>query len=144
MSGQTAGKQVIEVSIGFAADSSGHGVAFAAEGAEAAERVQRVRFRVRGGTAGDPRAAGYAAVTAVARAFRAHYDGGVRFLTADATLVADLEDRRPVPGALTIPYVSLRCALNRFSEAEVSASHAAEVADLTARAVAEVSLRVAA
>ena len=49
-----------------------------------------------------------------------------------------------VPPALAMPYVKARCALNGFLAAHVERADAREVADLEARARAELQLRTAA
>ena len=136
--------QGLEVAVGFAADRSGAGVAYAAVRTAENERSLRVPFRVRRTDMVEEREVPYGALRAVAGAVRRDWHGPVRFLVGDAALVADLSERRPLPGALTMPYVALRCCLNRFTAADVAHSTGPLIDDLTARAKAEVSLRVAA
>jgi hypothetical protein len=62
----------------------------------------------------------------------------------DEHLLADLAERRSVPSALIVPYVRLRCKLNRFAAAAVVRASGAVVRDLSVRARAEASLDFAA
>jgi hypothetical protein len=100
----------------------------------------RVPFRA-GRTALPDRAAGYAALTAVTRALRAKGRGRIRFALDDSALVEDLAGRRPVPDALVLPYVHLRCSLNQLEDFSVEFI---APGDLAQRARAEVALNVAA
>jgi hypothetical protein len=133
-----------EASVGFAADAAGAGLAYAVLKADAESAVLRVPFKARRSAALQGREIGYAALRAVADAVRRRHDGEVRFLVNDESLIADLGERRALPGALTMPYVALRCSLNRFAKAELILARTPEIGDLTARATAEVSLHVAA
>ena len=65
----------------------------------------------------------------------------VSFGLADDQLVADCNERRNVPPPLVLPYVRLRCALNRYSAFELCAGGDR---DLEARARAELVLHSAA
>ena len=62
----------------------------------------------------------------------------------DEHLLADLTERRAVPNPLIVPYVRLRCKLNRFAAATVVRASGAVVRDLETRARAEASLDIAA
>ena len=87
---------------------------------------------------------GYAALAAVAGAVR---DRGVRratFHIDDQALADDLREHRTVPSALGVPYVKLRCLLNRFDHVEIVASATHALHDLSARARADAALDVAA
>jgi hypothetical protein len=86
----------------------------------------------------------YAALNAVAKYVRECGVERVVFAISDAQLALDLEEHLSVPPALSIPYVTLRCTLNRFAEAAVVATADGIARDLTARARAEASLHVAA
>jgi energy-converting hydrogenase Eha subunit G len=86
----------------------------------------------------------YAALIAVAKDALRRDLRCVELRTADREIALDLEQHRAVPQALMLPYVVLRCALNRFREARVIAVEDEAVRDLTARARAEVFLGVAA
>lgn len=131
---------MVEAAIGCAADARGHGVAYARVCGPDERHLLRVPFRVEA-RAERERAAGYAALTAVARALRARGMTRVRFLIDDEALLADLGGRSAIPDALVMPYVKVRCALNLFDDAGFEA---APSGDLSQRARAEVALRVAA
>ncbi len=133
-------RAVVEAAIGSAADDRGSGVAYARVAGATEPHLLRVPFRVEGREP-HQRAAGYAALTAVARTLRGRGVARVRFLIDDETLLADLSGRNSVPDALVMPYVRLRCALNQFDDAGFAA---ATSGDLAQRARAEVALRVAA
>jgi len=143
MSKQPVGGKV-EVSVGFAADAGGSGLAYAAMHAGERKALLRVPFQVRRSASGQGREVGYGALRAVAAAVRERHAEAVTFVVADESLTVDLDERRVLPTSLTIPYVALRCALNRFVSAAVRCERSAEVGDLAARALAEVSLNVAA
>jgi len=64
------------------------------------------------------------------------------FAVADTDLVDDLRRHRDVPAPLVLPYVRLRCTLNRFHQSAVV--QLLDDADLTQRARAEVALHTAA
>jgi hypothetical protein len=136
--------EVVQVSVGYGADEAGSGVAYAAIHGRSAAPPLRVSFSVRRFRSLGGREVAYAALLAVAAPVRERVAGPVRFLIDDAELVTDLNERRPVPLALTMPYVALRCRLNRFRAAEVAQAATSEIGDLSARALAEVSLHVAA
>jgi hypothetical protein len=87
---------------------------------------------------------GYAALRAVVAELIHRRIRPVEIRVADATLAEDLACRRDLPAALVVPYVTLRCALNRLPGAAVVPAVERTVHDLTARARAEVSLNVAA
>ncbi len=130
----------IDAEVGYAADRRGGGVAYARVGTADAQHLLRVPFRA-GSTSLHERAAGYAALTAVARALHARGRGRIRFALDDTALIEDLADRRTVPEALVLPYVRLRCALNQLEDFSVEPL---ADGDLAQRARAEVALNVAA
>jgi len=137
--------EAIRAAIGFAASEAGDGVAYASLGrSERGGRIVRVAFRCRPLAALRGRDVSYAAVEAVAAELRRQGLRGVEIAVDDERLVADLAERLPLPAALSIPYVTLRCELNRFREATVVASDEPAVRDLTARARAEAFLQAAA
>ena len=140
---QRAADKAIETSVGFAVNEGGAGVAYAAVHVGATTTLERVAFELKSRTNGR-RAAGYAALAALAQRLLAGGYMSVRFAIEDDSLAADLSERRSVPQALALPYVALRCGLNRFDSAEVVYAPWAETSDLSARALAEASLRVAA
>jgi len=131
-------------SVGYAADDRGVGIAYVSLAGLVNAKPLRVPFTVRRHRALRGREVGYAALAAVAERLLQSHDGPVRLVVDDEALVADLNERRPLPGALTIPYVALRCRLNRFAAAAIVRASSRAIADLRARALAEVSLHVAA
>lgn len=133
-------RAVVEATIGCAADSRGSGVAYARVEGTTEQHLLRVPFRVEA-RGPHERAAGYAALTAVARVLRARGVARVRFLIDDDALLADLRGHSSVPDSLVMPYVRLRCALNQFDDARFARG---TFGDLAQRARAEVALRVAA
>ncbi|HEY1655602.1 MAG TPA: hypothetical protein VGF86_10835 [Candidatus Tumulicola sp.] len=131
----------VDTSLGYAADERGVGVAYARIRSETGEHLLRVPFRVGRISGLQQREAGYAALTAVARALRRRGIGSAAFRLGDASLLADLAAHREVPPPIVLPYVRLRCALNQLDEfrLELAADD-----DLMQRARAEVVLNVAA
>jgi hypothetical protein len=139
------GRAVVRATIGFAADEGGDGIAYVLLGAAGSGgAVVRVPFRCRPVGPLRGRDVSYAALLAVAEETRGRGVRRVVFAIEDERLVRELDERLPVPGPLAMPYVSLRCALNRFSEATVVVAGEAAARDLAGRARAEVSLHVAA
>jgi hypothetical protein len=133
------------VAVGFAATATGEGVAYAALGRAGHDvAFVRVGFRCRSLPALLGRDVGYAALRAVVAELIRRRVRPVEIRVSDATLADDLACRRDLPAALVVPYVTLRCALNRLPGAAVVPSVERTVDDLTARARAEVSLNVAA
>jgi hypothetical protein len=131
--------------VGFAAGPAGSGVAYAAlVGADGRESLVRVGFASPSRPALRGRDVAYAALEAVARALLARGVRRVEVRIDDLHLPVDLAERRALPPALEIPYVALRCALNRFACAEVVVATEPAARDLTARARAEASLGIAA
>jgi hypothetical protein len=136
-------KTTLFAQVGFAADEQGNGVAYVRAAGASAHKVLRVPFAVKRYTGLRGREVGYSALTAVAAALHRRGVETVSFSTDDAALIGDLHEHRDVPGALTLSYVRLRCALNQFRRYEVVAAADGE-SDLTARARSEVTLHVAA
>ncbi len=139
-------RQPITVSLGFAARAEGAGVAYAwgRGNADGTESPVRVRFRCSPLPALRGRDVAYAALEAVASALLERGVSAACFRLADGSLPIDLAERRTLPAALILPYVRLRCVLNRFGFAAVTRWDDATIRDLTARASAEVFLNVAA
>jgi hypothetical protein len=133
-----------EVRLGYAADERGTGVAYALLDQAGREALVRVAFTVRRLSGLDGREITYGALAAVAGALRARGFGAVTIALADELAVAELEGHRPIPPALGMPYVTVRCALNGLSSSRVRAVERGRVIDLESRARAEVSLHVAA
>lgn len=132
---------MVQAQLGYAADRLGDGVAYARLTTRAGERLVRVAFRVQRFEGLGGREVGYAALTAVATMLRERGVERASFGLADDELVADCNEHRDVPPPLVLPYVRLRCALNRFAE---YALRAGGDDDLEARARAELVLHSAA
>ena len=132
---------MVQVQLGFAADRLGEGVAYARLTTRAGERLVRVAFRVARFDGLGGREIGYAALTAVAAMLRERGLERASFGLADGELVADCNEHRNVPPPLVLPYVRLRCALNRFAAYAVCTGGDD---DLEARARAELVLHSAA
>lgn len=135
-------KPTFEAHVGFAADALGEGIVYARVRSATGARLLRLPFRVARYPSLTEREVGYAALTAVASTLHERGITRVGFLVGDEALVRDLAEHREVPAPLVLPYVRLRCALNRFDEFGVAA--AGESAELQARARAEVALHLAA
>ena len=139
-------EQGVVVTIGFAVAAGGAGVAYATlvRGDRGSRDVLRVPFAFpkRPGLA--DRDASYAAVSAVVAQLIARGEIVSSIVIADERLARDLDERRTLPHALTMPYVGLRCRLNRLRGAVVLAGAAGACRDLAARARADVFLDTAA
>lgn len=116
--------------IGYAADSGGRGIVYARIGRRK-PRVVRTRFHGNG----------LGAVAAIAPLIRKQVDA-IELQLDDEVLVETLTQRRDVPGGMLMAYVRARCALNAFRGCRLTTGKGPN--DLTARARAEVSLRLAA
>lgn len=138
-------RDMVEVALGFACRASGAGVAFVSLHGGGADDVVRLSFAYRPLPALRERGAGYAALEAAVALTLRRGIRQARFLVAEPELVADLAARRNVPQPLAMPYVALRCRLNRLAWAEVAPADPDRCCrDLAARARAEVSLDIAA
>lgn len=138
------GSNSVVVTLGFAADAQGNGVAFGRVRRGARESSIRVAFVAPQRPVLEGRDTSYAALRATAEFLR---ERGVReaiFRIADGRVVEEVRDRTALPTALLLPYIALRCSLNRFADFSIASATDDEVADLLARARAEVSLHVAA
>lgn len=133
-----------DVIVGYAGEPAGRGIAYAAIAAGSGRSVARVTFTTTPLALYHGREFGYAAVAAVAAELRRRGFARVRVRLAEEDVVRDLAAPRIVPPALAMPYVRARCALNGFLGARVERADAREVADLEARARAELQLRTAA
>lgn len=133
-----------DVIVGYATDHTGRGIAYAAIATGSGRGVARVPFATVPLAIHDGRELGYAAVAAVGAELRRRGFARVRVRLGDELVVRDLAAPTIVPPALAIPYVKARCALNGFTTARVERADPREVADLEARARAELSLRTAA
>ncbi len=132
---------MVQTQLGYAADRLGAGVAYARLTTRTGERLVRVAFRVQRFEGLSGREIGYAALTAVATMLRERGIERASFGLADPDLVADCNAHRDVPPPLVLPYVRLRCALNRFAAYILNAGGDP---DLEARARAELVLHTAA
>ena len=132
---------MLQAQLGYAADRSGYGVAYARLTTLAGERLVRAAFHVTRFSGLDGREVAYGALTAVATMLAERGVDRVNFLLPDAQLVADRGEHRPVPPPIELPYVRLGCALNRLKSCTVALG---EDRDLTQRALAEVELHTAA
>jgi hypothetical protein len=146
------GQQAAMATVGYAADADGHGIAYAklwstrrvVPAANQSESFVRVGFRSKVRPALRGREIAYAALEAVARELLAAKIDVVELRLLDASLATDLAERRNVPADLQMPYIALRCTLNRFASYSVVACDDGTARDLTARARAELSLEHAA
>jgi hypothetical protein len=132
----------IEVIVGYAADRKGNGISYARLRSSSGDRLLRVRFRVQRFAGVDEREIGYAAMTALASYLRDRGIARVMFSLNDSRLIEDVQLRRDVPPPITLPYIRLGCALNRFESYDLRLSQDGE--DLTQRAAAELTLHHAA
>ena len=132
---------MVQVQLGYAADRLGEGIAYARLTTRAGERLVRVAFRVQRYDGLGGREVSYGALTAVATMLRERGLERAAFALSDADLVADCREHRDVPPPLVLPYVRLRCALNRFVDFHLRVS---DDPDLEARARAELVLHTAA
>ncbi len=139
---RTTKRETIGVQLGYAAAPSGDGIVYARLRSSAGERLVRAAFRVQRFAGLDDREIGYAALTAIATLLCERGIDRINVGLADGTLFDDLRSHRDLPPPLVLPYVRLRCTLNRF--ANVSVGAAEEDLDLAQRARAEVALHPAA
>lgn len=133
-------KGLHDVTIAYAANFRGEGVAYAEVSGEA--NPKRVAFHVDRLPALLDREVAYAAVLAVADALWHEGYRKLRFGISDERVAADLAERRSLPMALSLLYVRLKCRLNTFAHGEVVVRTASD--DLAGRARAEVELSAAA
>ncbi len=133
-----------DVIVGYAADPTGRGIAFAAIANGSGQGVVRVPFVTSPLALYDGREIGYAAVTAIGVELRRRGYARIRVRLGDDALVRDLAAPNVVAPALAMSYVKTRCTLNGFVSARVERADAREIADLEGRARAELSLRTAA
>jgi len=132
---------MVQAQLGYAADRLGKGVAYARLTTRTGERLVRVAFRVQRFEGLGGREIAYAAVTALATMLCERGVDRVAFRLSDTDLVTDCNERRDVPPPLVLPYVRLRCALNRLADFTLGTGGDP---DLEARARAELVLHTAA
>lgn len=133
----------VRVTAGFAAGER-CGIVYAMVESSGSQSLVRVGFPCRPQPALQGRDVAYHALDALVADLLERGVLRLELSIDDAHLPLDLAARRSVPSSLIVPYVSLRCKLNRFDAATVSQAGAALARDLTARAQAEISLDVAA
>lgn len=133
-----------DVIVGYAADPTGAGIAYATVGTGTGSGLVRSAFSTKPLALYGGREFGYAAVLAVAIELHRRGVGRVRLRVADAELARDLATPRLAPPALGMLYVRVRCALNGFAGVRVERADPRETADLEGRARAELLLRSAA
>ena len=138
---QKSEQRASEVAIGYAVGPAGGGVAYASLERPGTHDVLRLPFRIRQIAPSAERAAGYAALVAVARAMHRLGVTHVRFVLPDQEFVREVASRSEVPDNLVLPYVRLRCALNALDAFEIATG---PTDDLMQRARAEVALNQAA
>jgi hypothetical protein len=134
----------LDVTVAYAADAYGTGLAYALVHGAQRDRVVRMPFAARVVPGLGGREIGYAALLAIASELRARGLQAVTLRVGDPELVRDIRERRDLPTVLTMPYVSVRCALNRFAYADVELTDDERWRDLDARARADASLHLAA
>lgn len=135
-------RETIGVQLGYAAAPSGDGIVYARLRSNAGERLVRASFRVKRFAGLDGREVGYAALDAMAEYLCDRKIESASFELPEEALVEDLRTHRDLPFPLVLPYVRLRCRLNRFRDFTVSALQ--NESDLSHRARAEVALHSAA
>jgi hypothetical protein len=133
-----------DVTVGYAADPAGTGIAYAAVATGTGQGLVRAPFSAAPLALYAGRELGYAAVVAVLGELRRRGISRLRLRVADADLAHDLAAPRLVPPALGMPYVKARCALNGFTSVRVERAEPRDTADLESRARAELALRTAA
>ncbi len=138
-----ATRALARVSVGFASGPDGRVLGYARLAWRGRERTFRLVPPTRSLSALQGRDAAYAAVQAAAVAVRRLGIRDVEFAVDDPDLPVDLRERRTLSASLVLPYVALRCQLNRFESATVLGPDAF-VRDLTTRARAEAYLNAAA
>jgi hypothetical protein len=130
-----------DVAVGYAADRSGHGIAYLAVATGSGRTVAKVPFSAVPLKALGGREFGYAAVAAAGAYLRGQGFTRVRLRLADEAVVDDLNARGLVPPALAMAYVKTRCILHGFTAARVERGEPIETHDLETRARAEIALR---
>ncbi len=132
----------VRVSAGFAVDGD-RGVLYAMVEKAGRESLVRVGFTCRPRPELQGRDVAYYAIDALVVELLARGVRRVELLIDDERLPLDLAERRALPSSLIVPYVALRCKLNRFAAATLRSDGKA-ARDLTARARAEISFNLAA
>lgn len=142
-SGRHRDAQFTTAVVGYAASTSGLGVAYVRCDRLGCSEVLRVLFRVQSSPGLFQRETGYAALAAVSLKLAQKLKEGVIIRLQDDSLIQDIRGHRDVPAPLCLSYVRLGCALNALPNCRLEKA-GGEASDLTARARAEVNLTVAA
>jgi len=132
------------VALGYAADSRGRGIAYAAIAGGSSTAIVRLTFAAQPIAALEGRQNGYAAITAVAEHLKSRGFGRVRIRLGDPRVAAELNGSGTPPRALAMAYVRVRCLLNSVGRVRLEVAEPIEIRDLATRAQAEVSLLAAA
>ncbi|HEY4441353.1 MAG TPA: hypothetical protein VGN14_12915 [Candidatus Elarobacter sp.] len=138
---QTTRHRSADVAVGYAADRTGRGIAYAAIATGGGRSLARIPFGAIPLPAHEGRELAYAALTAVGNHLRGAGFTRVRLRLADEAAVEEVNGRRPVAPALTMPYVKTRCTLHGFALARVERAEPIETSDLQTRARAELAGR---
>ncbi len=138
---QTTRHRSADVAVGYAADPTGHGIAYAAIATGTGRGVVRIPFSAVKLAALEGREFGYAAVGAVAGYLRGRGFTRVRLRIGDELVVGELAGRRDVPPALAMAYVKTSCALHGFAVARVERAEPVETHELETRARADIAAR---
>jgi hypothetical protein len=133
-----------DVAVGYAADSRGHGIAYASVGTGTGTSVVRLAFQAEVAPALEGRELGYAVVAALGELLKSRGFGRVRIRLADERVAQELSGSGSPPKALAMAYVRVRCVLRALGAVRIEVAEPVEIRDLTARAQAEVTLRAAA
>lgn len=133
-----------DIAVGYAADAQGHGIAYAAIATGTSRGTLRVPFTAKPLPALEGRDVGYAAVAALGSQLKRRGFGHVRIRLSDEAVVADLSGGGSPPKALAMAYVTTRCLLHGLGAVRLETADPIETRDLTSRALAEVTLHVAA
>jgi hypothetical protein len=141
---QTTRHRSADVAVGYAADPTGRGIAYAAIATGTGRSVVKVPFGVHPLPALEGREQSYAALTAVATSLRSSGFTRVRIRLTDGRTVDDLCARTAVAPALAMAYVKARCILHGFAVARVERAEPVETHELETRARADIAQRPAA
>lgn len=133
---QHGAAEPVVVSVGLVSDEAGDGTAYGIARRGFLETPFSISFQAQVRPALEGRDTSYAALLAVGSYVRRRGVRNVVIRFPDARVANDLKQRADVPAALTLPYIELRCSLNRFEDAEVVPLPAADAEAVVARAAA--------
>src|SRR5271165_1733866 len=130
MARQERSRDAQQVTVGFAAGPDGRGVVYAVAGKDGRSGSPvRVEFVCRPLPALRGRDVAYSALDAASAELLRRGLRRAVIAVDDVQLPLDLAERRSLPSALVVPYVALRCRLNRFASATVVAARDAVARD---------------